>query len=325
MKALVFLMLPLILCSACTALPAEERAFAVALCVEKTEVWRVHGRIPTYQTGGGYMTVSGEGETFAAALSAMDAAAPMRINLSQLRLLAADVDLARNAELPALLSALADRHDMRLQCAVALTDTPLKDIVEALKPTAGARLSKALDLMLTARVEQGATLPAALADLLRMGERQSPVLAALSLEGQELILAGGYTMDGLPLIPDEISLLSLLMGHAKSLQLDFPGGSAVVRDAAVRIRLSEDLTAASVAVNLSAPASSFTEDGLEQALADALLALLMRLSSGGCDALGLGRQAILHTRDMATWHALNWPETYRGIRWEVAVGVNGPA
>jgi len=56
-----------------------------------------------------------------------------------------------------------------------------------------------------------------------------------------------------------------------------------------------------------------------------VLALLMRLSSGGCDALGLGRQAILHTRDMATWHALNWPETYRGIRWEVAVGVNGPA
>lgn len=325
MKVLIFLLLPLLLCSACTALPAEERAFAVALCVEKTESWRVHGRIPTYQTGGGYMTVTGEGATFSAALSTMDAAAPMRINLSQLRLLAADVDLARNGELPALLSTLADCHDMRLQCAVTLTDAPVKDVAEALKPAAGARLSKALDLMLTARVEQGAILPAALADVLRMGERQSPVLAALSLEGQELILAGGYTMEGAPLMPDEIPFLSLLLGHAKSLQLDLPGGSAVVRDASVRTRLSEDLTTASVEVNLSATASSFTEDGLEQALADALLALLTRLSSVGCDALGLGRQAILHTRDMASWHALNWLETYRRIRWEVAVGVDGPA
>lgn len=325
MKVLILLLFPVLLCTACTALPAEERAFAVALCVEKVDVWRVHGRIPTYQTGGGYMTVTGEGDTLSAALSAMDAAAPMRINLSQLRLLAADVSLAKEGELPTLLSALADRHDMRLQCAVALTDAPVKDVAEALKPAAGSRLSKALDLMLDARQEQGAILPAPLSDVLRMGERQSPVLMALSLDGQEITLSGGYTMDGVLLAPEETALLSLLLGHAKTLQLSLPGGSAEVRDVSVHIRLSEDLTAASVEASMTATASSFKEDGLEQALADALIVLLTRLSANGCDALGLGRQAILHTRDMAAWYALNWPEKYCRLRWQVSVSVNGPA
>lgn len=325
MKALIILLLPVFLCTACTALPAEERAFAVALCVEKADVWRVHGRIPTYQTGGGYMTVTGEGDTLVAALSAMDAAAPMRINLSQLRLLVADTKLAKTGELSALLSTLADRHDMRLQCAVALTDSPVKDVAEALKPAAGSRLSKALDLMLDARIEQGAILPARLSDVLRMGERQSPVLAALSLEGKDITLSSGYTMDGVTLAPEDTALLSLLLGHAKTLQLPLQGGSAQVRDVSVRIRLAEDLAAAHVEVSMTATDSSFTEDGLEQALADALLTLLTRLSADGCDALELGRQAILHTRDMAAWHALNWPERYRGLRWEVAVRVNAPA
>ncbi len=325
MKVLIILLLPMLLCTSCTALPAEERAFAVALCVEKADVWRVHGRIPTYQTGGGYMTVTGEGDTFSAALSAMDAAAPMRINLSQLRLLVADAKLAKTGGLSALLSALTDRSDMRLQCAVALTDAPVKDVAEALKPAAGSRLSKALDLMLDARIEQGAILPARLSDVLRMGERQSPVLAALSLEGKDITLSGGYTMDGVTLAPEDTALLSFLLGHAKTLQLPLPGGSAQVRDVSVRIRLSEDLAAAHVEVTMTATASSFTEEGLEQLLADALLKLLTRLSADGFDALGLGRQAILHTRDMAEWHALNWLEMYRGIRWEVAVRVNGPA
>lgn len=325
MKTLILLVLPVLLCSACTALPAEERAFAVALCVEKEDVWRVHGRIPTYQTGGGYMTVTGEGDTFSQALSAMDAAAPMRINLSQLRLLAADVGLARNDELASLLSSLSDRPDMRMQCAVALTDAPAKAVAEALQPSAGARLSKALDLMLDAHHEQGIILPAPLSDVLRMGERQSPILIALSLKGQEIALTGGYTSDGLRLDKDEIVLLSLLLGHTKSLRLSLPGGAAEVRDVSVNIRLSEDLTTASVELTMTATASSFTEDGLEQVLADRILALLTRLSADGCDALGLGRKAILHTRDMVQWHALNWPEHDRSLRWEVAVGVNGPA
>lgn len=324
MKVLIMLTLTVVLCSSCTALPAEERAFAVALCVEKAEEWRVYARVPTYQTGGGYLTVSGEGATFAAALSNMDTAAPMRINLSQLRLLAADVALARTGELRSLLSALADRADMRMQCTVALTEMPAKDIADALKPATGTRLSKALDLMIDARIEQGIILPATLADVLCMGERQSPVVAALNVEEKEVGMSGGYTLDGKRFTVGEIALLSMLLGHAKDLQLSLPEGTAEVRDISARTELSEDFKTARVTLKLTAVSASCTEKGLDQALADAILPLLMKLSAAGCDALGFARQVIVRAGDMARWHRLNWPDMYRNIRWEVAVGVNGP-
>lgn len=325
MKALILLLLPMLLCSACTALPAEERAFAVALCVERTESWRVYGRIPTYQSGGGYITVSGQGETLAAALDDMDAASPMRINLSQLRLLVAEEELARSGELSALLTALADRPDMRMECAVALTAAPVQTVVEALTPAAGTRLSKALDLLLEARVEQGAILPARLSQVLRMGERQSPVLIALALDGEEITLSGGVTAEGLHLDWAEIALLSLLLGHAKSLHLTLGATSAEVREVSANVRLSEDLATARVTLTLTAPSAADASADLEQALADALLALLTRLANGGSDVLGLGRQTVTHVPDMPAWHALNWPERYRAVRWEVAVSVRGPA
>ena len=325
MKALMILLLTMMMCSSCTALPAEERAFAVALCVEKNGAWHVHGRIPTYQSGGGYMTVSGEGDSLSSALSDMDAAAPMRINLSQLRLLIADKKLAQNGELSAVLTALADRPDMRMQCVVALTEESVKAAAEALNPVAGARLSKALDLMLDARIEQGAILPAPLSDVLRMGVRQAPVLVGLSVEEQKIALSGGYAMDGMYLNKDETALLSLLLGHTKTLRLNLPAGSADVRDVSAKIRLSQDFTTARVELTMNVTSSTYTEIGLEKALADSLLALLTRLAAADCDALGLGRQTVMHAHDMAQWHAMNWPEKYRGIRWEVAVGVDGTA
>lgn len=325
MKVLYLLLLTLVLCSACSALPAEERAFAVALCVEKTDVWRVFARVPTYQSGGGYMTVTGEGDTFSQALSTVEAAAPMRINLSQLRLVTVDEGLLGSGELTALMSTLEAQPDMRMQCAIAVTSAAAGEVADALVPAAGARLSKALDLLLDARMEQGVILPAQLSDVIRMGERQSPILMRLSIEGQEIGLAGGCTVDGLRLSPEEIQLLSLLLGKVSSLRLNLPTGYAAVRDISAGWRLSPDFATARVELTMTATQASFTADGLEAVCADAILALLTRLSAAGCDALGLGRQAITQTRDMAAWHELDWRGKYRSIRWEVAVGVNGPA
>jgi hypothetical protein len=45
----------------------------------------------------------------------------------------------------------------------------------------------------------------------------------------------------------------------------------------------------------------------------------------GCDALGLGRQAVAHAKDAADWDALDWPARYREIAWTVSVGVEGAA
>ena len=100
---------------------------------------------------------------------------------------------------------------------------------------------------------------------------------------------------------------------------------AEVRDACAKVSLSEDHTSARVELTMTATASTLGESELEQALISELLPLLTRLSAAGCDALGLGRQAMMGAHDMARWRALDWPERYRSIRWEVAVGVNGPA
>lgn len=331
MKRLFGLLLTMsCLCASCTALPAEERAFAVALCVEKdAETWHVHGRIPTYQTGGGYLTVSGEGRTMAAAMSSMETESPMQVTLSQLRLLILDEALARTDELANALYALSERPDMRLHCAVALTDASAKAVAEALQPRTGARLSKAIDVLLESRIEQGRLLPAALADVLRMRERQSPVLMALTLQDEQVNLAGGYALNSelrlaQRITEEEAVLLSLLLGQGRTLQLPCEDGTAQVREISVRTALSQDEPLASVEVSLRASASARTMGALASELADRSAELLGELGRKGCDVLGMGRNAIMHARDLSGWHDLNWPERLTQLQWQVSVSAEGP-
>ena len=330
MRIMALLLTTALLCASCTALPAEERAFAVALCVaQEGETWRVHGRIPTYQTGGGYLTVTGEGPTLTAALASMEAAAPMHLHLSQLRLLVLEETLAQTEALGTALQTLAQRPDMRLQCAVALTQAPVKDVADALEPATGARLSKSIDVLLESRREQGGILAATLEEIIRMGERQSPVLMALKLDEGQMDLSGGYALTGELRIAsrvtaEEASLLSLLMGQQGNLRLSLPQGGAQVRESSAHASLDANLELARVDISLRSASSEITETVLEQAVADACAELLGRLSAAGCDVLGLGRKAIVHADDMAQWHASDWPARLRQLGWSVAVTVQGP-
>ena len=321
----LLLLLPLL--TSCTALPAEERAFAVALMVDKRDdTWRVHARIPTYKTGGGYVTVRGEGASPDAALADMDAAAPMHIHLSQLRLLV--LDAALGGEAYAVMLALTDRADMRPQCAVAATEDPADAVMEALQPATGARLSKGLDVLLDTRTAQGGILPSPLSRIVRMGERQSPVLTAMTVTDGAIDLAGGWAMGAAGLIPltaEETALLALLHGDVKDVTLRLSGGTAHVRDAAVKAVLQSDERSVHVTLTMTAVASALTSGGLEAALAEDSMMLLARLYREGCDALGLGRQAILGASDMAGWHAMDWPGVLPQLQWTVSVGVSGPA
>ncbi len=327
---IALLCLMLTLCTSCTALPAEERAFAVVLAVEKTELWRVCARVPNYQSGGGYLTVTGEGADMNAALNDMEGNAPMQLHLSQLRLLAVDISLAESGALPAVLYELSDRADMRQACTVALTDAPAEALMESLEPAAGARLSKAIDILIESRVAQGHILPSELSDVIRMGERQSPVLPLLSLDGKEWNLSGAIPLTanmrlGARLSAAEATMLALLTGSAKALQLTLPDGAASVRDASCKVRLSPKATDAEAEITLSVASSAVTPKALETRMATAFQELLTRLYSAGCDVLGLGRQAVMHPRDMNDWHDLAWPERIPQIRWTVRVGVEAPA
>ena len=121
-------------CTSCTALPAEERAFAVVLCIEKNgDNWQVYGRIPGYKTSGEYLTVQGNGATIQSALADMDASSPMKVTLSQLRLLVVDAGVAMED----VLWALAEELDVRSQCLVAVTEEAEADIMEVLVTQTG--------------------------------------------------------------------------------------------------------------------------------------------------------------------------------------------
>lgn len=328
MKRLLPLLLAL-LCASCSALPAEERAFAVALGIDHTDgTWTTHARIPTYQTGGGYMTVTGEGASLAEALEALDSAAPMHVNLSQLRLVVLGRSLGDSGNLSAALTALSDRPDMRLQAVVAVTQDDMGAVMEAMQPATGARLSKSIDVLWETRTEQGTAPDAALDGILRMGERQTPVLAALTLTDGAFDLLGGWpvTQDGRlaePLTAAEQQLLSMMQGRADSLALSLPEGVAQVRDVSAAVSLSG--ASASVRMTLRVTSSTLSDRETEEAVARGCLALLERLGASGCDALGLGRKAVLGTQTTAQWRALDWPAAHRALRWSVSVGVRPAA
>jgi len=328
MKKLLILLMMLV-CTSCTALPAEERAFTVAVCVEKTEdTWSVHARIPAYKTGGEYLTISGEGEDVPSAMADLNASAPMQVSLSQVRLLVLSDKLSAT-DVSALFEAMSTLYEVRMQCVVAVTDADAKDVADALQPETGARLSKSIDVLLEARTSQGSIPKTTLADALLMGERQSPVLTRLTLKAGEIELDGAYPLNGegqllSPLTKEESALLAIHRGDAKSLYLSLNGVNAHVWDACAKVSLSDDLETARVALTMHVLASSAADAGFEQAVADSCAQLLSRLSREGCDVLGLARKAIVHTENMPAWHELNWRKLLREIHWEITVQTHAP-
>ena len=329
MKRMLLLLLCLLL-SGCTALPAEERSFAVALGVDCAEQeWTAYARIPTYQTGGGYVTVSGTGDTLEAALSALDAASPMQLQLGQLRLVVFSARLARSEAFSGALDTLSARHDLRMDAYAVVTAEGMQSLMDALKPATGARLSKSLDVLMETRIKQGTTLPSVLADVLRMGERPQAVLANIGLDGGEAVVSGGWPLnaDGRAsqlLTPEETQLLALMTGQLTQGTLTLAEG--VVRLTSVQVETELALPTmqeASIRLLLRVSEAPLTEKALSHAVATACLGLLNRLSAMGYDALGLGRQAITHVNDMAEWHELDWPTRYRDMDWSVSAGVEG--
>jgi hypothetical protein len=195
--------------------------------------------------------------------------------------------------------------------------------MEALQPGSGTRLSKALDVLAETRQEQGVIPAATLSDVIRMGERQSPVLPIVRLDGESVELLGGWPVDGQgrltqPLTAGEMQLLSLLQGRVKALRLT-EAEAAEVREISARTRLSG--STAHVKLTLRMVRGPSDAKVMEALLARRCLALLTDLYASGCDVLGLGRQAVRSAEDWAQWKSLAWPERLGELRWTVSVRV----
>lgn len=343
MKKLWILLLVL-LCTGCSALPAEERSFAVALGVEQSgSVWQVSARVPTYQTSGGYMTLKADGTSLAEALALLDATSPMMMHLGQLRMVVFSRGLAESSDFVGALSALSDRHDFRQHALVCATEDTVAELIDKLEPATGSRLSKSLDVMIEARTEQGVIPPATVANILRMGERQGVVLACIALEDTANVarpglnqpagmqaasgagkvqMGGGWLMNAQQIVRGQVTvgemqLLALMSGSLRKGTLVLQEDTITLLDAMADIAMKEGV--AHCAISLRYTGSSMTEEGVRQSLSMACQGVLGKLAAADCDALGLGRRAIIGMPDMAQWHALDWSSRYPMLEWRVTV------
>ena len=344
MKKLLILALAALLCASCTTLPAEERAFAVVLGVsESAGTWEVSARVPTYQSGGGYLTLTARGNSLGEALAVLDATAPMQMHLGQLRLVVFSQGLAESAAFPDTLGELAMRREFCLQAQICVTGDSVADLIDKLEPATGSRLSKSLDVLLETRVEQGVIPLAVLSDVLRRGERQCWIAVSVALEDEAGIarpgmdasagaqsasgtgkvqFGGGWLIgqDGSAhgqLTAAEMQLLALMAGKLNRGTLSFNDGTLSVIDASSKVKLRGNTVACDISLRYGS--SVMTEAGVQRAVSAACQEVLRKLAAADCDALGLGRQAIRYFPDMAAWHELNWQLLYPQLDWQVTV------
>lgn len=340
MKRVLALLAALLLLNGCSSLPGEERSFAVALGVEKSdEGWRVSARLPTYQAEGGYMTLSACGNSLGDAMALLNATAPMELHYGQLRLLLFSAELAQSAAFPELLRALADRGEVRPQAALAITRANVRDVVDALEPATGSRLSKSLETLLEARQRLGVTPLTTLEAYQRLGQRQQAVLLNVNLPmaepragldatagmqnaqgGGKVQFAGGWLLGRLgsatgQLTAMEMQLLSLTEGRLRQGALSLPEGTTMLLDTSTSIRLLGETVRCTIHLRYSA--SSLTEAGIEAALAQHLQALAAKLAAADCDALGIARRAMRGTLTMGTWQASQWQ--YSALTWQFSI------
>lgn len=343
---IMIICLVLMLCTGCSALPAEERSYAVAVGIScPAGVWEVSARIPSYQTGGGYATISAQGATLPEAFAVLDTAAPMRMHYGQVRLLIVKRELAESAELAAAMEVVSRMADMRLQAQVCVTQDYLPELMDALSPMTGTRLSKSIDILLETRKKMGVIPEASLSQLMRMGERRSPVLAAIALApddqgeasglntaagGQKAGEAGNIQLGGAWLVSlhgavrgeltaGEMQLLALLQNRLHQTSMKIGDGIVNVSGAKGQVQLDGNTVKCSVEVQYTS--ATLTGEGIVKGIEEDYRSLTRKLAATDCDALGLGAQAVRHFADMAAWHSLNWPEIYPQLQWEMEVRV----
>ncbi|MBR4080458.1 MAG: hypothetical protein IKK21_01575 [Clostridia bacterium] len=350
MRRLIACAMCAVMLGGCTALPAEERAFAVCLGLSCAgDVWEACARLPEYTTPGKYLTVSARGGSLAEAMTLLDAAAPMRLHYGQVRLVILTRQLAETDAFGEVLGALAQLGEFRSDAYLCVTESPLTDMMDALTPQSGTRLSKYIEVMFASRIGLGVTPDARMGEIRRMGQRQSPLLADIGLTPKQVTGAGGLdasagsmdasgvdiqlggawllALDGRVqgrLTAGETQLAQLLMGKLRKGALMLPGGSFRILDASADVSLHEKNVRCRVTLHYS-DARGLTADGIRNEVESAALSVAGKLAAADCDALGLGRRMMRRCIDWQAWQLLDWRTFYPQLDWQITVSLQGEA
>lgn len=314
MRRLLLLLLACLCLGGCASLPGEERSFALCLGVHtSTSGVEVAVQLPNYKGDRKYLVLSAAGDSFDEALSSLTAVSPSRLHFGQLRLVVFSRETAASADFPQLVAEISAIPSMRLSAMALLTEDSVSQLLEALSPQTGVRLSKYLDTLLRTRVELGLLPDSTLSDMRRMGLRQSPALGLMALKKAGLpqdgldtqaealsagnegeVIFGGCGLigqDGLlhdTLSLRETQLLTLLLGRSRDLPLTWEEAAFTLHVKELSIDWTKgQVTARIVGRALMTRGSPAQAEAL---LEEDLRAVMRRLNAASCDALGLRRQ-----------------------------------
>ena len=306
-------MIPLLLCclllTSCVSLPGEEHSFALCLGIHATSSGvEVTVQLPNYKADQDYLTLSAVGDSFSSAVTALTAVSPSRLHFGQLRLLIFSEETAQSTLFPHLLGEIAAIPGLRLSVMVLLTKDGMPELLTALKPQSGIRLSKYLDTQLRAQMELGFLPGETLSDIRRMGNHRSPALGYVSLKKEGLSSAGlagdAATLnagsegdvhfggcgligrDGLlhgELSLQETQLLTMLLGRTKDLPLVRREAAAKLHVRMLNFRGPTD--AAELRLTARAMVTQGTPAAIESLLEAELADLFARLAAADCAAI----------------------------------------
>ena len=327
----------------CSILPGEDRSFPVCLGLHTSgDTWQASVRISTYKSPGEYTTVTASGKSLAEAMTLLDASSPIRLHYGHVRLIVFSYELASSDRLAFAVESLARLGTFRADAALCATEDDIPALFDALTPASGTRLSKHITVLLESRIGLGVIPETTLGDWRRMGERQSPLLiaAALGKEGGSTGMAdfademnagdaqvqfgGAYLVAQTGKVTGRLTMsehqvLRLMQGRLDKGALAAGEHALTLLESSAKAELDANENAARLTVGMRYMHADQSEDGVRETVTEAVLQVIGKLAAANCDALGLGRQAIMQAADWAQWRQLAWPEKYPALTWHVAV------
>lgn len=338
----VMLLLCCMLLGGCSILPGEERAFPVCLGLHASGgTWQASVRISTYTSPGQYMTVTASGKSLAEAMTLLDASAPIRLHYGHVRLIVFSHELASSDQLKEAVDGLSRLGTFRTDAALCATQDDIPALFDKMNPATGTRLSKHIEVLLASRIGQGVMPDTTLGIWRSMGERQSPLLAAVALAGDDASagmasladdMGGGMKVQfgGAYLVSQagkvtgsltmaEHQILRLMQGNLDKGAITADDHALTLLESSAKAELDAAQNAVLLTIRMRYMHADLSEDDVRKTMTEAVSAVIGKLAAANCDALGLGRQTMMTASDWAQWRQLGWPEKYPSLTWRVAI------
>ena len=343
----------------------ENQAYVLVLGVDRVEDGQLllTATVPKIGKGGGsdeekaqnspYLHFSVSGDSWTAALEALQWATPRQVNLSHIEMLVVSHELAGEAEFPVLMRQMAQTPHLYANARFVVCSGQTREFVEAGETIIGTRMSAELKAMLRHYATQGYIPDSSFAEACYLADSiySDPVAIWANETVEEKISTSGNGSGALNILetpmkqcfsgtallregvflnalsPEDTRLLRLARGERSALTVDCSGKryeltpeSATRQvefgDSGVELRLSVRLSA-------SVPLCSEDEERIEGDLESALTGLIRRCQDDRCDPFGFAEAAASHFVTVLQWQAFDWRNCYAAAQLAVDVNVKG--